>query len=316
MSRLLPVAILLLAVLGGLFFLLPDDQGPQGSGDPGEFGSTPTAAETLEAGDMESTGPTPVDGLTRAELDHAGVGGDAGSVAATGASRVSLMLIGPDGKPADGAMVEASEQQETDVPGFMLFDEEGEQRRPTHRADAVNGRVDLALAAGTAWRLDIKGSRWAPESLRVGSLAAGEQVDLGRVVLQQADRLEGEVVDAAGRPVSGARLMLTESGSSLFDGGGNVRVAYAEPDGRFHFDGVAAGRYKLEGRAAGHADGSLEPVVVAGEGGVAQAVLSLGAGRSVRGVVLDADNRPVPDAVIFPAPPHRRSDGRPASGSA
>ena len=298
MSRLLPVAILLLAVLGGLFFLLPDDQGPHGSGDPGEPGSTPTAAETPEAGDLDATDPAPADGLTRDDLDRTGPGGDAGALAAAGASRVSLMLVGPDGEPADGAMVEAWEQQETDMPGFMLFDEQGEQRSPTHRVDAVDGRVDLPLAAGTAWRLDIKGSRWAPESLRVGSLAAGEQVDLGRVVLQQADRLEGEVVDADGRPVGGARVILTESGSSLFDGGGNVRVAYAEPDGRFHFDGIAAGRYKLEGRAAGHADGSLEPVVVAGEGGVAQAVLSLGAGRSVRGVVLNADNRPVPDAVI------------------
>jgi len=301
MSRLLIPLLLLLALAGAtaIFLYAPEAQPSQ---DP----AVTEQEQALGAGELDAHGSRPASSevsaasaLQRSEA----VGGNAAqreSLQANQAGLVRLTIVNRDGSPADGVEVSVFRQQEEPDWTRVGFGRESVPAEAEQRLIAVGGKLSLELPAATDWRLEARGAYWEHDQLTVAALAVGEMVDLGRWVLQPADHLEGVVRDPQGQAVAGARVILSASGSSILDGGSNLQVAYAESDGRFHFDGLAAGRYRLEARASGYQDGVIEPIAAEATGSDLQVVVPLRSGREVQGVVLNADNRPVAGALISP----------------
>jgi len=118
------------------------------------------------------------------------------------------------------------------------------------------------------------------------------------VAVQPNARIEGRVVDEAGRPVAESSVYATFERSAINQGCLSTDLQETDAEGRFVFEGLPAGTTSLRVDAAEHYQ--LEPVSVelaAGEtvGGLE---LSVEAGASVSGRVLGPSREPVPDAWI------------------
>lgn len=106
-------------------------------------------------------------------------------------------------------------------------------------------------------------------------------------VLKRGAEVAGRVVDAGGRPLAGAELWIGhQHGYDRLD-------ARAGVDGRFVFDGVPEGPQRITAEHEGHAPATLTFRVPEGARNVPDLIVELGAGRSVRGVVRDAQGVPL-----------------------
>ena len=129
----------------------------------------------------------------------------------------------------------------------------------------ADGRIALevqldAPKSQRAARLDAH--RRGLGSLRVvTSISSGETKHLGDVVLGPGAELSGRVVDARGEPLAGARVGLAPAALELRDEAGVRRSGHeafaAHPDvasgadGRFRFEGVAAGSWRVWAHSEG-----------------------------------------------------------------
>jgi RNA polymerase sigma factor (sigma-70 family) len=118
-----------------------------------------------------------------------------------------------------------------------------------------------------------------------------EDVRRGKAtVLPRGLELAGRVVDPAGRPILGAKVL---RGSDQF--GLNVPRAETDADGRFRFAHVPAGETVLTVQAWGYAP-ALEKAVV--RPGLAPVEFRLERGRTVQGRVVDAKGEPLAGATV------------------
>jgi len=109
-------------------------------------------------------------------------------------------------------------------------------------------------------------------------------------ILPRGLELAGRVVDAAGRPIKGAKVL---RGSDQF--GGDVARAGTDADGRFRFAHVPAGETVLTVQALGNTP-ALQKVVV--RPGLAPVEFRLEKGRTIRGRVVDAKGEPLTGATV------------------
>ncbi len=110
-------------------------------------------------------------------------------------------------------------------------------------------------------------------------------------VLPRGVELTGRVVDPAGRPVLGAKLL---RGPDRY--GGDVLVAETDQEGRFRFAHTPAGETLLTVQATGYAP-AMETVLV--RPGLAPVEVRLQKGQMIRGRVVDAKSEPLAGAAIF-----------------
>jgi protocatechuate 3,4-dioxygenase beta subunit len=126
------------------------------------------------------------------------------------------------------------------------------------------------------------------------NLPVGQALDDVRrgkaTVLPRGLELAGRVVDAAGRPIKGARVL---RGSDQF--GGDVPRAGTDADGRFRFAHVPAGETVLTVQALGYAP-ALRKVVLSP--GLAPVEFRLEKGRTIQGRVVDAKGEPLAGATV------------------
>ena len=130
-------------------------------------------------------------------------------------------------------------------------------------------------------------------AVRQDVAAGNEDVQL---VLETGGTIVGSVVDPKGQPVEGAMLTAQSEpaeGEQQAYGG----AAADEGGGRFTMRDLRAGRYVLQARARGHADGTASASVVAGRTTDVGAV-RLRSGAVVRGTVVDAAGEPIPAATL------------------
>lgn len=300
MSRLvLPLALLLL-LCGGLFFFL---NGPQEDAPNWDEQSNPAeeteAADSLggKAGAPVAANPKDLDQVKREE--GSANAADLGSrLADAGKGLLKLRVVGRQGQAADGVEVELLERHPaTEWGGFAISERAGPAEAKATMS-AVDGFVSFEVEAGQDWSLRATGGHWGLANLEVSALRAGEIVDLGAWRLEPADQIRGVVRDPQGEAVAQAQVILTASGNGLFDGAGRVQVQTSDTQGLFVFEGVAAGRYKVEARATGYQLGVVEPIAAGGQGEDLEIFVPLQNGRTLQGVVLDPDNQPIADAII------------------
>ncbi|MEZ6196851.1 MAG: sigma-70 family RNA polymerase sigma factor [Planctomycetota bacterium] len=182
-----------------------------------------------------------------------------------GAEAPSLTVVWSDGTPASGILVRVTDLDEPD----------GDFRARDRRTDA-EGRLALEVA----------GPRREYRALRGGALVADGRADEVLVVPRGRD-VSGVVVDAAGRPVAGAALWISQDNDP--DRGGIAGTTDAE--GRFAIRSV--GGYSIAARAAAHGASARYPLVgLPVEASDRRLVLAVGA-PPLRGRVVDEKGRPV-----------------------
>ena len=118
-------------------------------------------------------------------------------------------------------------------------------------------------------------------------LPAGDERDVGLVPMRRGCRIEGRVVRGT-RPVAGAVVAV-----------GSQALAVTRADGSFAVDDLAPGDYRLRARLPALTTTSKEVVVRADLAPPAEPlVLTLDAGRTVRGTVSGSDGEPLPGALV------------------
>ena len=152
----------------------------------------------------------------------------------------------------------------------------------------IQGEHEIALeeipplASGAEYTLDIQ--------MRVGAM------------------LSGMVVDVDGKPVSDARVMIQSASLSMtsLDVMGRMPEVPARTDeqGRFHFDALAPGGYRLSLAAAGYRVYKSEVIDLAASEVRDDVQLLAETGLGVAGRVVDPDGQPIDDArVVVALPP-------------
>ncbi|MHC4380154.1 MAG: carboxypeptidase regulatory-like domain-containing protein, partial [Planctomycetota bacterium] len=292
MQRLLPALLLLVALCAAAFYLV--FQTWESPADPLDSGFVPAeveavaadnlaAEEVLEAASLESDAE-----LSRAELAEAESARlDTRDEQET--AWVNAQLVEPSGRAVVGGVLRAEEERPFRSGKFLGEGTSGAQ-----------GKVRVEVPSGQPVSLYSSGDLWTSQSFQLAALRPGEELDLGALILAPADILQGQVLDPSGNPVTDAKVRLRESGSSLMASSSVNLGATTDAEGRFHIGGVPTGVYRLSGSADGYSSGIQDPVVIAGKGSTLDMDLHLGTGFEVRGVVLDADDRPVAGVFVSP----------------
>ncbi len=116
--------------------------------------------------------------------------------------------------------------------------------------------------------------------------------------------LKGRVVSAQGRSLAAVKLTLNRSEAELAARGAHPGVASAEAisdeHGAFRFPNQTAGRFQLRAQAPGFATLTVPVLLVDGE--TVTSALRLDPFQLIEGTVLDAQGKPVPQALIFAWP--------------
>lgn len=313
----LPLALLLLALLlAGLVALWQ-------AGEAG--GWLPWSAGRAEPGEAESLGARDeavladlerrlvLRGLPGVEVGAQGEGALAGAVrlhvpgqpprplagvrvlvlsARPGVGRPRAPAGGPEGGSGGGEPAAQAASVETDAQGAFLLP---------------------ALAAGGAYALVVRHPPYR-EVVRRGVAVLRDRVnDVGEILLGAPTTLAGEVLDAAGRPVGGARVQVLADTSrpdrfdlhsglfELLTAADPLAEARAQGDGRFVVSDLSPGRYVLRVTAPGFATAFRSDVRVTLDerSGSVRVVLDPGAGWY--GVVRDEDGRALPGARLVAA---------------
>ncbi|MFK5956298.1 MAG: carboxypeptidase-like regulatory domain-containing protein [Planctomycetota bacterium] len=293
MPRILPAILVLLALCGGavfFFYQSPTDVNPLGEVTQvsAAVGGA-TAGESAEAEGIQAADRVEAPaGMTRSNMNPEG-GAVRLAASTEEASWVRAKLVDSNGRAIAGSYLRAQTSQRFGKAEIM-----GEG------ASDSSGSVRMQVPSDVALELVSSGDFWAPQSYQLAALQPGEELDLGSLTLATADTIAGRVLDPEGNPLALSRIHLSESGSSIMMGSQVNHEVTTDENGAYEIGGIPAGTYRLRAFSDGFAPAQADPVVVNGRG-VTQALdLHMGAGRSVSGVVLDEDHRPVVGAVVGP----------------
>jgi len=155
----------------------------------------------------------------------------------------------------------------------------------------------------------------------VAQAEAGREAGAGSVVPAGSDgssgaageptgRIEGWVVDEAGRPVDKSSVYATIGPPSTPGAGTETRCVWTKADGRFVLDGLPAGVVTFKVDAPGHYFEDPVSVELATGETVLALELPVESGCSVSGRVLGPSREPIPDARVSAEghPAHAQSD--------
>ncbi|HVG94458.1 MAG TPA: carboxypeptidase-like regulatory domain-containing protein [Planctomycetota bacterium] len=211
---------------------------------------------------------------------------------------VSLHVPGEGVRPLPGVVVEARARHD------------GREISSDAETDA-DGRFTLApVTAVPGWVLVARHPPHAEIVVRGLSVHEGLATDAGALVFGAATTLEGIVVDEAGRPVPGARILVerdrTRDGAAdllktlreLALGSGPLAEGRSEGDGTFAVAGLPPGRYLVRVTHGGHATAFLRGITVTVDGDAARVRVVLDAGAGFEGRVAEDGGRPIAGATV------------------
>ncbi|HEX5052754.1 MAG TPA: sigma-70 family RNA polymerase sigma factor [Planctomycetota bacterium] len=197
------------------------------------------------------------------------------------------IVVDPAHAPVAGALVEASPMAMADAFPEVV---------------AVAG-ADGRFSARACSSLCLVGARadgYAASSVRFLTGKSGNSAEVELVLGASGGTVDGTVVDAAGRPVAGAVVVVGAGKLSGIGGRDHLppfpALVRSDTDGRFRAVGVPAGEQPARARAPGFAPWTGSCDVAAGT--AVPLRIELAAGATVRGVVLDAEGRPASGADV------------------
>ncbi len=137
---------------------------------------------------------------------------------------------------------------------------------------------------------------YAAQSRYVDVGASGATADFSLV---PGGVIEGVVIDDRSKqPVGGAFVVARRDRASIMLAEGGMRNAITGPDGRFRLAGLRPGAYELDARAEGRRTRSPTSVGVGVAEQITDVQLLVGRMPVVRGIVIDDDKAPVPNARV------------------
>lgn len=149
------------------------------------------------------------------------------------------------------------------LPGArVVLTQAGERKIESAGVDGAFRFDDVAPGAA---ELEVSHPDYSTEqrSITIAPASDPEQpVELAPIELDEAGAIEGRVVDAAGVPVSGARVGIGFVPAFLPAGPVSSEIEQTDSEGRFSLSGVPVGRVKLSAYAAGFGRGALDGVEV------------------------------------------------------
>jgi protocatechuate 3,4-dioxygenase beta subunit len=223
------------------------------------------------------------------------------------AAKVSGRVLSPDGRPVEGATVQAT--FEVTMPGGgMMSTGEGTSSGPDGSFQLK--RTPPSMLRVTARHEDYGGTTVGPETVK-----AGETKTL-TLTLKKGATITGTVKTDEGRPAADVRVTALLRGPGMSSDGGQDVTG---PDGRYRLSGLPAGRITVAAFRAGRPgwgprDTPDQKSVQLGETEEKVVDLVVGPpGMAIQGTVLSADGKPVPGATVVAA---LEMDGRAFRGNA
>lgn len=196
-----------------------------------------------------------------------------------GAAKVVVTVVAEDGKPIEGAEVRLAELSE---------------RAARTGAD---GTATLEPVAPGWVAVQAMATGYAPNTgfAQVGSAGA---VGTIKVTLHKGVSVSGRVIDEAGKPIANARM--TTAG--MWDLPSSASCEQCKPvvtdaKGEFTFPALAAGTHVLVATDGEHAPARSAPVTVADQP-IRNVVITMKAGGTLVGTVVDDQQKPVPFATV------------------
>lgn len=152
---------------------------------------------------------------------------------------------------------------------------------------------------GSVWApLVVNATGFAPSAMILstsGDPAAPSKVS---IALERGAGINGRVVDAAGKPVAEARVVATSASEPFPVVDPRRDGVLTKADGTFAFPTVAAGTWRLTATHADHGPATSAPLTVDGTNAKNNVELTLTAGGTVKGKVVDKEGKPVASAEI------------------
>lgn len=194
--------------------------------------------------------------------------------------RISGRVIGPDGKPLEGARVTLTIDGGLAYGTFMggRYGEGASDAKGYYEFEFLRPGT-YTVAAGGSMLGGVFGSRSENgRQVRGGlSVSEGQHVDHIDFRLRRAGNISGTVLDESGRPVGGVAIFVRDEDGNLLE---RFSMITSGPDGSFSYTSVAPGGYTVTGRGFGYA--SLEgDMVQVEEGQTSKITLTL-----VQGTIL------------------------------
>jgi protocatechuate 3,4-dioxygenase beta subunit len=202
------------------------------------------------------------------------------------AVELSGTVVDPDRRPVAGAVVQAGSEDAS----MVNLPDGGVGKRPMHarvRTDA-QGRFRFESLLPGSMPVAVRARGLAPSHQTV-ELEPGRPLTI-RVQLEPGVILVGSVRDTQGAPVPRAELSFGE-----WENLGHRQVL-SDEKGEFRVDGLASGEWKA--RAESDAKGKAEATLRAAPGATLRWDAVLSSGLELHGLVLDADGKPAPRAMI------------------
>lgn len=212
---------------------------------------------------------------------------------------VPVLVLGPDGRPVSGATLSGYKLEQGRSGRYVIHSSfDGADETPM---TDVQGRG--AVRARQGGRLAVMASKppWI-DGRAVVDIGRGPPATNVVLRLTAGLRLEGRVLDAAGRPAAGRRIRSSPSPASAVSGDDDTGPA-TDAEGRFRLEGLPAGPVRVAAFARGDEDDihrtlAMTTVVVRRDGPVARVELRLPAVGAVRGTVLRTNGAPASGACV------------------
>lgn len=193
---------------------------------------------------------------------------------------VRLKTVDESGKPVSGAIIECYDAERDDFRNTAT-DKEG---------SAVLTGVHFD-AAGFKLRVTHPDFISDVEFSREIALPVGQVESLHELRLARAGRIVGQVIDVATRkPLSDARLIAGPQVSDF------AAQAFSDVEGKFTLKSLPPGKTRVTVYRAGSAPEMTEVEVASGE--EKSILVKLGQPRDITGTVLDAADKPAPEAFL------------------
>jgi protocatechuate 3,4-dioxygenase beta subunit len=192
------------------------------------------------------------------------------------AGRVTITLVGTDGKPVGAATVElrgVDVQTQAATAGQAVF------------AQVVPGPYDVV--------------GWAPGMAHAyGEVLVGSGDARAKLILAGGAAVAGKVVDEAGAPVAAARVLYQGASDGRIEADPRRDAALTDSAGVFRFEALPAGSFRFIASHAEQATGTSALITLDGRGERAGVTITLPKGATVRGRVADGNQQPVAGARV------------------
>jgi uncharacterized GH25 family protein len=209
--------------------------------------------------------------------------------------RLAGRVVGPDGKPVEGAVVRL------EPVGIERVRDVALRFRP-ERTDAKGAFAFDGVQAGDGYRLTVQKKGMSRGSAGPFAVKGGTVRDDLEIRLDASASLQVRLVDPEGKPVPALEVQaFAQSGTRGTPFGGaevSEEQIASEGDGRFRVGGLSTGTHTIELIPDGFASVERKDVKLEAGKTVDLGTVQVRAGRTLRGRVADATGAPVAGATV------------------